>query len=96
MRLVEVTPEKENWITQKVLYAYGTERIATLFVECDDEMNAVYGYQFLDRGVQELDDDDIHSWNDAERIFLEITADLLADEERYYADVKNMCKELIN
>lgn len=95
MKLVEVTPEKENWITQKVLYAYDTYRIATLFVECDDEMNAVYGYQFLDREAQELYDDDIHSWNDAERIFLEITADLLADEESYYNEIKRMCKELI-
>lgn len=96
MKLVEISPEKENWITQKVLYAYDTERIATLFVVCDDEMNAVYGYQFLDRDVQKLDDDDIHSWNDAERVFLEITVDLLADEESYYNELKNMCKELIS
>lgn len=38
---------------------------------------------------------DIHSWKDAERVFLEIIADLLGDEERYYNDLKNMCKELI-
>lgn len=49
MKLIEVTPEKETWITQKVLYAYDTDRIATLFVICDDEMKAVYGYQFLNR-----------------------------------------------
>ena len=96
MKLVEVTPEKEDRITQKVLYAYDTDRIATLFVVCDDGMNAVYGYQFLDRDIQELDDDDIHSWKDAERVFLEIIADLLGDEERYYNDLKNMCKELIS
>lgn len=94
MELVEVTPEKEDRITQKVLYDV-TDRIATLFVVCDDDMNAVYGYQFLDRDIQELDDDDIHSWKDAERVFLEIIADLLGDEERYYNDLKNMCKELI-
>ena len=95
MKLIEVTPEKETWITQKVLYAYDTDRIATLFVICDDEMKAVYGYQFLDRGIQELDDDNINSWEDAEKLFLEIIADLLGDEERYYNDLKYMCEELI-
>ena len=94
MKLIEVTPEKETWITQKVLYAYDTDRIATLFVICDDEMKAVYGYQFLDRGIQELDDDNINSWEDAEKVFLEIIADLLGDEERYYNDLKYMCEEL--
>ena len=66
----------------------------TLFVICDDEMKAVYGYQFLDRGIQELDDDNINSWEDAEKVFLEIIADLLGDEERYYNDLKYMCEEL--
>ena len=61
---------------------------------CDDEMKAVYGYQFLDRGIQELDDDNINSWEDAEKVFLEIIADLLGDEERYYNDLKYMCEEL--
>lgn len=96
MKLVEVTPEKESWITQKVLYAYGIDRIATLFVICDDEMKAVYGYQFLDRDIQELDNDNINSWEDAEKVFLEIIADLLGDEESYYNNLKYMCKELIN
>lgn len=96
MKLVEVTPEKENWITQKVLYAYDDiDRIATLFVICDNEMKAVYGYQFLNRSIQELDEDNINSWKDAEKVFLEIIANLLGDEERYYNDLKYMCEELI-
>lgn len=97
MKLVKVTPEKENWITQKVLYAYDdTDRIATLFMIYDNEMKAVYGYQFLNRGIQELDNDNINSWEDAEKVFLEIIADLLGDEESYYNNLKYMCKELIN
>ena len=95
MKLVEVTPEKESWSPLKVLDAYGIDRIATLFVICDDEMKAVYGYQFLDRSIQELDDDNINSWKDAEKVFLEIIVDLLGDEERYYNDLKYMCEELI-
>lgn len=63
---------------------------------CDDEMKAVYGYQFLNRGIQELDNDNINSWEDAEKVFLEIIADLLGDEESYYNNLKYMCKELIN
>ena len=31
MRLVEVTPENDYWNKQKVLYAYDTDRVATLF-----------------------------------------------------------------
>ena len=94
MRLVEVTPENDNWNKQKVLYAYDIDRIATLFCKSVGDIN-VYGYQFLNRGVQELDDDDIHSWKDAERVFLRIITGLLDDEEKYYNELKNMCQELI-
>lgn len=38
----------------------------------------------------------IHSWEDAERVFLEIITDLLDDEAKYYDELKNMCKELIS
>lgn len=69
MRLVEVTPENDYWNKQKVLYAYDTDRVATLFDE-STENEKIYGYQFLNRNVQELIDDDIHSWEDEERIFL--------------------------
>lgn len=33
MTLVEVTPENDYWNKQKVLYAYDTDRVATLFDE---------------------------------------------------------------
>ena len=56
----------------------------------------IYGYQFLNGDVQELIDDDIHSWEDAERVFLETITELLDDEAKYYAELKNMCKELIS
>lgn len=46
--------------------------------------------------MQELIDDDIHSWEDAERVFLETITDLLDDEAKYYDELKNMCKELIS
>lgn len=96
MELIEVHPEKDAWITQKVLCAYETHRIATLFVESDENLNPVYGYKFLDGSEQELlDEDCIESWEDAEKVFLEIVYDLLGDEENYYNDLKNMCKELI-
>lgn len=95
MRLVEVTPENDYWNKQKVLYAYDTDRVATLFDE-STENEKIYGYQFLNRDVQELIDDDIHSWEDAERVFLETITDLLDDEAKYYDELKNMCKELIS
>lgn len=82
-------------IIQKVLYAYDTDRVATLFCEIT-ENEKIYGYQFLNRDVQELNDEDIHSWEDAERVFLEIITDLLDDEAKYYDELKNMCKELIS
>ena len=78
-----------------MLYAYDTDRVATLFDE-STENEKIYGYQFLNRDVQELNDEDIHSWEDAERVFLEIITDLLDDEEKYYNELKNMCKELIS
>ena len=65
-------------------------------VEVTPENEKIYGYQFLNRNVQELIDDDIHSWEDAERVFLKIITDLLDDEAKYYAELKNMCKELIS
>ena len=95
MTLVEVTPENDYWNKQKVLYAYDTDRVATLFDE-STENEKIYGYQFLNGDVQELIDDDIHSWEDAERVFLEIITDLLDDEAKYYDELKNMCKELIS
>nr|DAV56551.1 MAG TPA: hypothetical protein [Caudoviricetes sp.] len=95
MRLAEVTPENDYWNKQKVLYAYDTDRVATLFDE-STENEKIYGYQFLNRDVQELIDDDIHSWEDAERVFLETITDLLDDEAKYYDELKNMCKELIS
>lgn len=95
MRLVEVTHENDYWNKQKVLYAYDTDRVATLFDE-STENEKIYGYQFLNGDVQELIDDDIHSWKDAERVFLEIITDLLDDEAKYYDELKNMCKELIS
>lgn len=69
MTLVEVTPENDYWNKQKVLYAYDTDRVATLFDE-STENEKIYGYQFLNGDVQELIDDDINSWEDAERVFL--------------------------
>lgn len=33
---------------------------------------------------------------DAERVFLETITELLDDEAKYYAELKNMCKELIS
>ena len=78
-----------------MLYAYDIDRVATLFDE-STENEKIYGFQFLDRDVQELNDEDIHSWEDAERVFLEIITDLLNDEEKYYNELKNMCKELIS
>ena len=95
MRLVEVPPENDYWNKQKVLYSYDTDRVATLFDE-STENEKIYGYQFLNGDVQELIDDDIHSWEDAERVFLEIITDLLDDEAKYYDELKNMCKELIS
>ena len=96
MKLVEVTPEKDIWITQKILYAYETHRVAALFVETDENLNPVYGYQFLDGSVEELPDSDyIKNWEDAEKVFLEVVCDLLGDEERYYNSLKDMCKELV-
>ena len=89
------TTENDYWNKQKVLYAYDTDRVATLFDE-STENEKIYGYQFLNGGVQELIDDDIHSWEDAERVFLKIITDLLDDEAKYYAELKNMCKELIS
>ena len=78
-----------------MLYAYDTDRVATLFDE-STENEKIYGYQFLNGDVQELIDDDINSWEDAERVFLEIITDLLDDEAKYYDELKNMCKELIS
>lgn len=95
MTLVEVTSENDYWNKQKVLYAYDTDRVATLFDE-STENEKIYGYQFLNGDVQELIDDDINSWEDAERVFLEIITDLLDDEAKYYDELKNMCKELIS
>lgn len=95
MTLVEVTPENDYWNKQKVLYAYDTDRVATLFDE-STENEKIYGYQFLNGDVQKLIDDDINSWEDAERVFLEIITDLLDDEAKYYDELKNMCKELIS
>ena len=95
MRLVEVTHENDYWNKQKVLYAYDTDRVAILFDE-STENEKIYGYQFLNGDVQELIDDDINSWEDAERVFLEIITDLLDDEAKYYDELKNMCKELIS
>lgn len=97
MELIEVTPEKEIWITQKVLYAYETHRIATLFVEPDENLNPIYGYKFLEGSEEEFPDaDHIESWEDAEKVFLEIVCDLLGDEGNYYNNLKDMCRELIS
>ena len=68
----------------------------TLFVEADENLNPIYGYRFLDGNEEELPDSDyIESWEDAEKVFLEMVCDLLGDEGNYYIDLRDMCRDLI-
>lgn len=97
MEIREITPEREEWITQKVLYAYDNIRLGSMFVqkeENDGEISAVYGYE-IDGNIEEMPDE-YDSWDEAEQAFLEYMRDHFEDEESYYNSLKNMCKELIH
>lgn len=96
LELKDITPEQDEWITQKVLYGYyGSIRLGSLFVIMSTDLNPIYGYEF-DGQIYELPDQDYcETWEDAERIFLEVMFDHFCDQESYYNELKHMCKELI-
>lgn len=94
MEFKEIIPEDENWITQKVLYAYyGTIRLGSLIAVMGKNNNAIYGYEI--NGYTKPLPDNCKTWKEAEDVFLEVMYDHFDDEESYYNDLKHMCNELI-
>jgi hypothetical protein len=92
----EITPEQDDWITQKVLYGYyGSIRLGSLFVIMRENLSPTYGYE-IDGQIEDLPDSDLcETWEDAERVFLDVMFDYLDDQESYYNELKHMCNELI-
>ena len=93
-----IPPEREEWITQRALYAYdGSIRVGSIFAQKEvnnGEINAIYGYE-IDGSIEEMPDD-YDSWEEAEKVFLEYMYDHFEDEEHYFNSLKKMGKELIH
>lgn len=97
LELKEMIPtERDEWITQKVMYGYyGLIRLGSLFVVMDEDSEPIYGYE-VDGQVYELPDTEYcETWDDAESIFLEVMFDHFSDQASYYSELKRMCNELI-
>lgn len=92
MELKEIIPEKDKWITQKVLYGYDI-RLASLFVEADENLKPIYYYE-INGYIEELPDE-CETFKEAEDVFLEVMFDHFSDEESYYNSLKLACDELI-
>lgn len=96
LELKEITPEQDEWITQKVLYGYyGSIRLGSLFVIMGEDLSPIYGYE-IDGQIEELPDSDLcETWEDAEQVFLNVMFDYFDDQESYYNELKHMCNKLI-
>lgn len=96
LELKEITPEQDEWITQKVLYGYyGSIRLGSLFAEIGEDSKPIYSYE-IDGQIEWLPDSDCYeTWEDAERVFLDVMFDYFDDQESYYNELKHMCNELI-
>lgn len=92
MELIEITPEKDKWITQKSLYEYDI-KLGSLFAVIDEDLDAIYYYE-IDGYTTELPDE-CETWEEAEDVFLEVMFDHFSDEESYYNSLKLACDELI-
>ena len=92
----EIAPEQNHWITQKVLYGYyGSIRLGSLFAEIGEDLKPIYSYE-IDGQIEFLPDSDLcETWEDAERVFLDVMFDYFDDQESYYNELKYMCNQLI-
>lgn len=92
----KIIPEQDDWVIQKVLYGYyGSHRLGSLFVIANKDLSPTYGYE-IDGQIEDLPDQDFcETWEDAEKVFLDVMFDYLDDQENYYNELKHMCNELI-
>jgi hypothetical protein len=93
--MIEINPpEEDRWITQKALYAYYDEvRLASMFVESDKDMNAIYGYE-IDGQIKEIEGE-FESWEEAEHEFLLIMQEYFDDQIKYYKELYDMIDFMI-
>ena len=94
MEFKDIKPLNPYWTRQKALYVLSPNiKYGSLISVIDAFGDTVYCYE-IEGYIDDLPDE-CDTWEEAEKVFLDIMFDYFDEQEGHYNNLKHMCNELI-